>query len=238
MGQVPEKLVKPPLLIVGNGRVARHFRYYFENNSIPIVQWSRTSIESLTEVLNKNQPKTALILIQDSAIVPWIERHPEVQSMNLIHFSGCLSTPLAVGMHPLMTFGPTLYELSHYQNIPFICEEGRLQFSDVFQGLQNPIYSIQAEDKPFYHALCVLSGNFSVILWQKLFREFESRLNIPSSAAQPYLEQMTRNLLSQPDLALTGPLQRKDQLTIEKNLNALQGDAFQAIYQAFREIYS
>jgi len=238
MGQVPTNFDKKPILIVGNGRVARHFFYYLQNSSIPVIQWSRSSTESLSERLEKSAPDTLLILIQDSAIAPWIDSHPEVQSKTLIHFSGCLSIPQTIGMHPLMTFGPSLYDLPFYEKIPFVCESGKLKFSDIFPTLNNPSHSINPDEKPFYHALCVLSGNFSTILWQKLFREFESRLKIPSSIAQPYLEQMTRNLLAQPNLALTGPLQRRDQVTIEKNLSALEGDAFQDIYQAFREIYS
>ncbi len=238
MRQVPENLIQAPILIIGNGRVARHFRYYLENQAIPTIQWSRSTGESFADLVNQNSPRTILILIQDSAIVPWIESHPELQTKNLVHFSGCLTTPLATGMHPLMSFGPALYDLPFYEKIPFICEAGKLQFSELFPGLKNPIHLIQESEKAFYHALCVLSGNFSVILWQKLFKDFESRLNIPASAAQPYLEQITRNLLNQSHLALTGPLQRRDLLTIEKNLSALEGDAFQPVYQAFKEIYS
>ncbi len=238
MGQVPENTVIPPILILGHGRVAKHFSYYLSSQQVPIIQWARASaITPLAQLIEKHQPKIGLVLIQDSAIEPFIESHSELHSLNLIHFSGCLSTSHATGMHPLMSFGPNLYEPAFYEKIPFICEKGQLQFSDIFPEFKNPTYTIEQKDKALYHALCVLAGNFSVILWQKLFKDFESRLEIPAGAAHPYLEQITRNLLAHPHLALTGPLQRRDQITVEKNLSALQDDAFQSIYQAFREMY-
>jgi len=158
---------------------------------------------------------------------------PGLKAPRLIHFSGALVTPLATGMHPLMTFTKGFYELADYQKMAFVCEEGDVTFQNVFPQLKNPNYTIKKEQKAFYHALCVMSGNFSVILWQKLFEEFQTKLGIPAEAAFPYLERISRNLQNDSRGALTGPLQRKDLQTINKNLDALDGDSFRAIYQAF-----
>ena len=81
-----------------------------------------------------------------------------------------------------------------------------------------------------------MAENFSCILWQKLFEDFETRFGLPREAAFPYLERLTANLKSQGASALTGPLQRKDQSTIEANMKALEGDDFQKIYKTFVEI--
>src|SRR5258708_2137474 len=62
-------------------------------------------------------------------------------------------------------------------------------------GLPNPSFPIPAAERPYYHALCVMAGNFSTILWLKLFDELEVRFGIPASAAHPYLAQMAANLL-------------------------------------------
>jgi Domain of unknown function (DUF2520) len=158
---------------------------------------------------------------------------PGVKAPRLIHFSGALVTPLAMGMHPLMTFTKGFYELADYQKMAFVCEEGEVTFQSVFPQLKNPNYTIKKEQKAFYHALCVMSGNFSVILWQKLFEEFQTKLGIPAEAAFPYLERISRNLQNDSRGALTGPLQRKDMQTIHKNLEALDGDSFRVVYQAF-----
>ena len=81
-----------------------------------------------------------------------------------------------------------------------------------------------------------MAGNFSCILWQKLFEDFETRFGLPREATFPYLERLTANLKSQGASALTGPLQRKDQSTIEANMKAHEGDDFQKIYKTFVEI--
>jgi predicted short-subunit dehydrogenase-like oxidoreductase (DUF2520 family) len=231
MGQVP----RPSLTIVGNGKVARHFSHFFHHKNLTFKSWNRNSQYSLAQAVEGSS--LVLLLIQDSAIESFIQNHPELNGKTLVHFSGCLSIPLATGMHPLMSFGSALYDESFYDQIPFICEEGREKFEDLFPTLKNPVYYIDSDLKPLYHALCVMSGNFSVILWQKFFTEIEERFKIPRESTLPYLKRITENLSSNPNLALTGPLQRKDLTTIEKNLSALKGDTFQKVYKAFLEVY-
>jgi hypothetical protein len=231
MGQVPYG-------IVGDGRLARHLIHYFNLVRIPYRQWSRTIHTEQGKSARESLAgcSTLLIAIKDSAIEPWCKEFlgfDSATSVELVHFSGSLTTPFAVGMHPLMTFNTGFYELADYQKIPFICEEGSVGFNKIFPTLKNPHYTIAKEDKAYYHALCVMGGNFSVILWRKLFEEFKNRLDIPIEAAFPYLERITRNLQTDSKSALTGPLQRKDRETIHKNLESLEGDSFREIYEAF-----
>jgi len=93
-------------------------------------------------------------------------------------------------------------------------------------------------ERPYYHALCVMAGNFSTILWRKLFEEFETRLNLPPSAAHPYLAQVAGNLMRDPSRALTGPLARGDAQAVAANLGALEGDPFHAVYSAFVKVHA
>ena len=231
MGQVPQH----SMTLIGSGKVAQHFSQLFRSKNIRFTSWSRRSGQSLLEATQNSN--VILLLIQDSAIEAFIQTHPELSGKILIHFSGCLSTPLATGMHPLMSFGSSLYDERFYDQIPFICEAGREKFEDIFPFLKNPVYYIDAELKPFYHALCVMSGNFSVILWQKFFSEIEQKFKIPREVTLPYLRRITDNISLNPNLALTGPLQRRDFTTIEKNLVALSDDPFQKVYKAFLEVY-
>lgn len=223
-----------PYILIGNGRVATHFCHYFSLSNIPYRQWSRSqSLATLKTLVD--QSDTVLLLITDSEIENFIIENAFLQKKRLIHFSGSLYTPLAYGAHPLFPFREKLYDLDVYQKIPFILEHEEYCLKDLLPELANPSYNIPKALKPFYHSLCVLSGNFTVILWQKFFSELE-KLNIPKEVAHLYLQQNSENLQQDPN-CLTGPLYRRDQKTIAANLDALKEDPFQKIYKAFVETY-
>lgn len=230
MGQVPE------YAIIGAGRMARHFCHYLHLLNIPYQQWSRkvdpahTKLEAIIDRCNP-----IVILIHDGAIKSFISQHPFLQRKTLVHFSGSLRTELANSAHPLMTFSNELYSLNDYQKIPFVFEKGRLSINELLPGLSNPSFEIPVDLKPFYHAMCVMSGNFTALLWQKFFTELETVFKIPKEMAFPYLKQISLNLQKDSLSALTGPLVRKDQATIQANLQALANDPYQKVYQAFLE---
>jgi predicted short-subunit dehydrogenase-like oxidoreductase (DUF2520 family) len=235
MRQVPISAA-PPLGIVGNGRVALHFHNYFKLLGLPTSVWSRNKRgPSPPDALASCQ--TILILIPDGEIVPFVDAWPALQEKRLVHCSGRLVTAVAEGAHPLMTFGPALYDLTAYREIPFILDSGGTPFSTLLPGLPNPSFAISAADRPYYHAMCVIAGNFSTILWVKLFDELKSRFGLPASVAHPYLKQIATNLITNSDGALTGPLARDDTKTIESNLRALEGDPYHAVYAAFKRVY-
>ena len=235
MRQVPARDAAP-LGIVGSGRVARHFRHYFELLDLPVCTWSgREPSPSPPDALAACG--TILVLIRDAAIVPFIEAWPALQQKRLVHCSGSLVTPLAEAAHPLMTFGPELYELADYRAIPFVLDAGGAPLAELLPGLPNPSFAIPAADRPRYHALCVMAGNFSTLLWVKLFDELEQRFGVPASAAHPYLARVTANLIVEGEQALTGPLVRGDQGAIDMNLQSLEGDPFHAVYTAFVRAY-
>lgn len=233
MGQVPATRIT----LVGDGRMARHFSHYLDLSGYSSLYrtWSRRleAAQGLSLAQAVQGSDTVLLLIRDSEIEPFIQAHPELEGKTLVHFSGALITPFATGFHPLMTFSQDLYPLETYQAVWFVCEEGGAKFGDVLSFLSNRNITVPGELKPLYHALCVLGGNFTALLWQKVFKDFEERLGIPSEAALPYLRQVTTNLTENPGGALTGPLQRRDIPTLRKNRQALIGDPFQAVYEAF-----
>lgn len=228
-----------PYLIIGDGRLARHFSHYFQALGLPFQQWSRRQ-DPTAQQLKKlaESSERALILISDNAIEAFIQQHSYLQKLVCIHCSGSLTIDSAIGAHPLMTFAPNLYIDDEYQQIPFVIEQSKYTFSDLFPGLPNPAYFIAKSQKALYHSLCVLSGNFTSILWQKVFREFKQQLGFPPSIALPYLAKICENLATDPEAALTGPLARGDQKTLAANLKALEGDPFQAVYQAFVDCFA
>jgi hypothetical protein len=226
MRQVPE------FGIVGDGRVARHFQHYFTLLGIPVRTWSRRE-PGLSPPEALDSCATVLLLIRDDAIVPFVEAWPGLRAKRLVHFSGSIVTPVVEAAHPLMTFGPDLYDLDSYRVIPFVLDAGGTPFGQLLPGLPNPAFTIPAAQRPYYHALCVMAGNFSTLLWQKLFDELERRFGIPASAAHPYVARVAASLIADAGRALTGPLSRGDTRTIAANLGALEGDPFQAVYSAF-----
>lgn len=233
-------LSEKPYAIIGDGRTARHFVRYFSMLRIPFRQWSRKiALETgKTPEQSLKNCGIVLVLIKDSAIEDFIRKHPSIGGKKFIHFSGSLVSTLAEGMHPLAAFAQRLFRLPQYESIPFITEKNASRFSDVFPRLKNPSYAISGKLKPFYHSLCVMSGNFSTVLWQKLFSEFDNTLGIPRKAAVRYLQCVCDNISEDHKNSLSGPLSRGDKSTVAANLKALSKDPFRKIYRAFAATFT
>lgn len=228
--------------IVGGGRLARHFSQYFHLMEIPHTRWTRDSGSSFNtfELADAKQRLKqticsldyVLLLVSDSAIGPLLKQYPFLHEKQLIHCSGVLSIPGVGGAHPLMTFADDLYDLQTYQSIPFMLETGQ-GFEDLFPDLPNPHFVINVEDKARYHAMCVMAGNFSQMLWKGVSDRFGRQFELSAETIHPYLRQLVSNFVHAPGTALTGPLARGDVEIIERNLNALEGDPMQNLYRAF-----
>ena len=232
--------------IVGGGRLARHFSHYFQLLEISHTRWTRDRGSSFNtfdlpdaELRLRETIAGAdhvLLLVSDNAIGIMLKQYPFLHEKTLIHCSGALSFPGVIGAHPLMTFADDLYALEIYQSVPFMLETGH-SFAELFPKLSNPAFAINVEDKARYHAMCVMAGNFSQILWKGVSDRFEQQLDLPVETLHPYLKQLATNFSQSPETALTGPLARNDVATIGRNLNALNNDPMQGLYRAFVEYY-
>ena len=223
---------KPLYGIVGDGRVARHFGRYFDLLGVAYKTWSRRQLpKSVDEAMA--EVDVVLVLIKDDAIEDFLKSHTNLQSKVVIHFSGSLVVDSAIGCHPLMAFSSELYDFATYKRIPFVLDEGAPAFKELFPTLPNPHYFLRPEKKALYHALCVMSGNFTTLLWRKCFTDFADKLGLPVEVLYPYLSQITESIRRTKGEAVTGPLERDDFETIQNNLHALQGDEFADIYRAF-----
>ena len=222
----------PTYGLIGRGRVASHLGRYLELEGLPHLSWHRGMDDAETVLADAD---VILLAISDDAIADFPACHPALCDRPMVHFSGSLVVDGITGLHPLMTFGRELYDLETYRSIPFIAEHGRPGFRDVFPDLGNPSLAIRAEQKRLYHALCVLAGNFTTILWAKAMRDFEDRLGLPREVLQPYLERTAANTLRQGGDALTGSLARGERGTIERDLDGLAGDPYHGVYLAVAE---
>jgi 2-dehydropantoate 2-reductase len=222
--------VKTHYLIIGNGRLARHLQQYFSILNLPYSTWARGSSENLSELITAAD--RICLAIRDDALAEFVKTHPELVGKT-VHFSGSLNISGIFSAHPLMTFGPHLYSRDTYLNMPFITVKGEPSFRELFPDLHNPAARITAEQKALYHAFCVMSGNFTTILWQNIFKDFTARLGLNRDLIEPYLQQITENLLRDTEGALTGPIARGDTATIERNLKSIAGTPYENIYYAF-----
>lgn len=236
MRQVPKNKTEFSYLIVGSGKLSKHLQNYFTLKNISYKVWNRHSdiqFESLAL-----DAKYILVLISDDAIVEFIKKYKSkpLEEKIWIHCSGMLSTPLAESAHPLMSFIDSLYNLETYESISFITEKDRKTFKDLFPALSNKSYEIDKDEKVFYHAMCVLSGNFTAFIWKYFFEYLKSQ-NISESAAKVYLKMVAENLMRN-DNPLSGPIQRNDEKVIEKHIDALNGSPMRNIYLAFLDTYN
>ncbi len=231
--------------IVGGGRLARHMRHYFSLLEIPCSQWTRdthsdlnthTGLRASVRLRATIEPAShVLLLVSDGAIAEVLKSYPFLRDKTLIHCSGALSMPGITGAHPLMTFSHELYELEAYSRIPFMLDSGS-DFQALLPGLPNPHFHIATEHKARYHALCVMAGNFSQIMWQAVSQQFAA-LGLPEESLQPYLRQVLQNFIDHPQSALTGPLSRGDEQTIQRNLAALADHPLHDLYQSFLDFH-
>ena len=236
MRQVPE-LKNTKYLIVGNGRLANHFKRYLSLLNIPFNQFNRNSAISFKKILPGYSH--ILLLINDDEIIKFVESNKKYVSNEVIwvHCSGLISTASAESAHPLASFTDHLFEPEFYNRIPFVIEKGRKPFNEILPGLPNPYFEIERSEKELYHAMCSLAGNFSTILWIAFQDYITGHLNFSEEMMHPYLESITRNIQFADD-PLTGPLKRKDSVTTGKHIKSLEDSPLKGIYKAFINYYT
>ena len=232
------------ILLVGDGRLAKHLMHWHIQNSshIELKLWNR----SISDAFNKLKIELAALkkddliwlAISDRSIVEFYEQSILKNSCpaTVVHFSGVVYDSRISGAHPLMTFPDELLPTSTYPQIHFAVDFKDLELENVLPGFKNESFFIPPEQKAKYHALCVLAGNFPQILWSLTQQSF-SELQVPEGAQKIYIQQVVENYLKLGSSSVTGPLVRKDLTTIEKNLNALEEKKnLHHIYKTFVEV--
>lgn len=229
---------RKPILIVGSGRVAQHFCHYLQLKGHAFETWSRSkSNSSLDEIVSSFG--LIFLAISDDALESVIEKIHTIQpSIQLVHFSGGRSFQSAVGIHPLMTFGHSLFEESFYDQIPLIIDHQDFQAS-WYKDLPNPKMQIRPDQKSLYHGLCHLAGNYPKFLWMEITKIFESEFHMPSSVLFPFLQEILKQSLSENPDRNTGVFARQDVGTIQSHLQALDKIShLKSAYEAFLNSYT
>lgn len=223
--------MKSAYLVVGGGRMARHVAHYLDLLAVPYRVWTRHDPPDALSAAAAGV-RAVLILVSDAALGPFVREHREaLASARLVHFSGSARIPGVWCCHPLGSFGGSFHSAEVYRRVTFVCDPGPPEFAEVFPDLPNPHLVLDPELRPLHHALAVLSGNFTALLWRKA-REEWGRIGVGPEAVAGYLETVVGNLRGDPTGSVTGPLVRGDDTTIAANLEALGEDPWAGVYRA------
>ena len=176
------------------------------------------------------------IATPDTAIARAIDDWRDaLEGKRVIHFSGALTIPGALGYHPLYSFPPHALPPDALRRIPFAVEEGAPPLAEVLPGAGNPTFVVKASDKAFYHAIAVLTGNFAAHIWNEAAAALPGRLpGLPPAALGPYLESVVERYCERPEASATGPVARRDPASVEANLRSLAAEPrLRRLYEAF-----
>ena len=207
--------------------------HYFDLKGLDYRTWTRRDGEASELAELASTSDVVLLLISDGSIADFLRTNAQrLGDVPVVHFSGALSVDGAFGCHPLASFGEDLFGLAQYENIGFVTDDRPYTFDALFPSLVNPAIALHPSKRSRYHAMAVLSGNFTVMLWEKAYAEMEA-LGVPGGYVRAYLDTIHHNLASRSVGNLTGPLVRGDTGTIERNLEALGPDPFADIYRSF-----
>ena len=152
----------------------------------------------------------------------------------MLHCSGaltsaCLSTLRARGcvvasLHPSFSFKNPQSAINQFVNIPCALEGDAI--TNLFNAIGGQVYQIAIEKKALYHAAAVFGSNYVITLLQQA-RDCFLDAGLPEQQAKDVLDALLSSVVenvtqaSEPKLALTGPIQRADVMTIHHHLQAL-----------------
>lgn len=242
MGQVPSGF---KILLVGNGRLATTLFGALRGD---VRRWSRSSNAPITlnQTIRDENPSHIYLAVSDSALHELADQcREDFKGRTVVHFAGSLSSFAGIhAAHPLSTFSSCEIPMpeSEFDRVPFIRDRGAPSFSTLFPTLRNASFEMDPAMRGYYHALCVMSGNFTVLLWEAAARRFEKNVGVPADALNVYREQIFKNLAQSTTAksVLTGPLPRGDMKTIDahlESLNAQKESALLEIYRGFIKLH-
>lgn len=169
------------------------------------------------------------------------------------HFSGSLSSNAFSGIdstgatgcsiHPMYAFSDKFTSYQQFHTAYLVIEGARKAqepMQKLFSDLGHPVLAIRGEDKIKYHAAASLVSNHMIALYQTGldllaecgFAEEDSR-----KLLGPLIQNNVSAMLDKgPIEALTGPIERGDQETVRKHLDALAGTQAAMIYRSAGQI--
>ena len=221
--------------VFGLGRVGQNMQQYLRAmghsvESVDLIQ-SPEELQRCREIVA--EVDCVIATIPDSSLQSWFDEwSPLIGDKPAIHHSGAMRIEGMDSFHPLYSFPNAVLDVETMKSIAFAVSGEGHSFSDVFPGLPNPLFVVKPEDRPRYHALAVLSGNFASYLWNETasgFSEFSD--GDVAAIMKPYLLSVLERFCESPYDSLTGPIARRDVKSVESNLRGLESE------EKLRELY-
>ena len=225
-------------VIFGAGRVGANVAAYLRHLGHEVdVILRRTALSdkaTCRELINTANVVAAAV--PDSSIAAWFEewRH-EIGEREAIHFSGAMTIEAMSAYHPLYSFPRSMIDFATFEQIGFACSEYAPAFNEIFPGAPNPNFRVKEQDRAFYHALAVVTGNLPAYLWNRSMPSIERFAGAKAGDVMSvYLQSLVDRFQEAPSDSLTGPIARRDAATVSSNLAALENVAeLKALYETF-----
>lgn len=215
------------------------------NSSKEAAAFTKTKYyEQLEEIIEESD--TLFLTVPDGSIREVYSEmsQSDIEGKCLVHCSGAMSSMIFSGIgqkgargcsvHPICAVSD---KLTGYQDLSkaYFTIEGKdvADVEELIRSCGNVVEAISAEDKVKYHAAAVYASNLVAGLYDLaagLLKDCGLSESFAGHALQPLFMGNAENVVSVGAVrALTGPVERADFTTVEKHLEALEGEE--------REIY-
>ena len=191
----------------------------------------------ITDIRHLPQVDIVVIAVSDAAIAE-VSRQLSGYTGLIVHTSGSTSVDV-LGDHqhhgvlyPLQTFSKS--RKLNYSKIPF-CIEAKLEpdfqtLEDLTSALGATFYAVNSNQRAALHLAAVFANNFGNHILTEAQKICKER-NISFELLRPLMEETILKAFDiGPQASQTGPAKRNDQITIEKQLNALHSDHQKELY--------
>ncbi|MTI82158.1 MAG: DUF2520 domain-containing protein [Firmicutes bacterium] len=246
---------KPSIAIVGAGKVGSALAVALQKADYPIVGIASRSLQSAQklglrlQVDYSDQPaqivtkaKTVFITTPDREITKTTVSIAAAggfkEGQVVVHTSGVLSSKAIIiaaehgasiaAFHPLQSFADIDTAINNLPGSYFALDGDAVALKTlepILNDLQGKGITINAKDKPLYHAAAVVASNYLVTILH-LATEMLSKLGMDQKQAAealfPLIQGTINNIKNKGTAnALTGPIERGDKETMQKHLDKL-----------------
>ena len=224
--------------IFGLGRVGQSLQHTFAEYGVSTVAWSRKS-ETLTEHLQRYPlvpGQTLILTVSDPAIDVVVTALSSFLdgSQVVLHCAGARASVNHTGidpsrsgvLHPIRAIPDGRTNLTHqvWGISGGACAQERAR--EIVTLLEGEHIEVPHGKTAFYHAAMVVAGNFPLAL-QAVAESMMSSLDADAAIAGQALQTLHQSALNNVEdipieTALTGPVARRDLVTIQAHLSALE----------------
>jgi len=217
--------------IIGMGRIGSSLYFSLKNTDFKFAgYYSKEPVKeidkSFYKEINQLDADIYFFTLPDKVIYS-VSEMVDKKERYFVHCSGYLSSDIfskskVLSLHPMLSVSKPFTSL---KNISWGIEGDEKCISlgeKIVKALNGRFYIIKKEDKPLYHAACVISTNLvDTLLFYS--SEIMRGLNIEEREILELTESVVKNSYEKGILnALTGPIERGDVETIEGELIALK----------------